>query len=134
MNTMKDPMTLVAMSPILTYKVNSSAPTLKLPALAYDSHVHVFGPAARFPFAENRNFTPVDAPKETLFALHQKLGIGRCVIVQSVPMALTTASWKTLLPPVRGAISAWRWRRPTWLTQNSSVSRRPDFAACVSTS
>ncbi|WP_232834646.1 amidohydrolase family protein [Rhodoferax ferrireducens] len=81
---MKDPMTLVSMPPILTYKVNPSAPTLKLPSLACDSHVHVFGPAARFPFAENRNFTPVDAPKETLFALHKRLGIGRCVIVQSV--------------------------------------------------
>jgi len=80
----KDSMTPASMPPILTYNLNPSAPALKLPALACDSHVHVFGPAARFPFAENRNFTPVDAPKETLFALHRTLGIGRCVIVQSV--------------------------------------------------
>jgi 2-pyrone-4,6-dicarboxylate lactonase len=46
--------------------------------------VHVFGPAARFPYAEGRNFTPVDAPKEALFALHRTLGISRCVIVQSL--------------------------------------------------
>ncbi len=72
------------MPPILTYKINPSTPALKLPALACDSHVHVFGPAARFAFAESRNFTPVDAPKEALFALHRTLGIGRCVIVQSV--------------------------------------------------
>ena len=56
---------------------------MKLPALACDSHVHVFGPGACFPYAESRNFTPVDAPKEALFALHRQLGIGRCVIVQS---------------------------------------------------
>ena len=30
-----------------------------------------------------RNFTPVDAPKEKLFALHHTLGIERCVIVQT---------------------------------------------------
>jgi len=45
--------------------------------------VHVFGPKVIFPFAENRPFTPADAPKEKLFALHAMLGIGHCVIVQS---------------------------------------------------
>ena len=47
-----------------------------------DAHVHVFGPRARFPFAEGRNYTPSDATKEMLFALHEKLGIEHCVIVQ----------------------------------------------------
>lgn len=69
--------------PILTYQPIPSRPTLRLPEGACDSHVHIFGPAARFPFADTRNFTPVDAPKETLFALHRQLGISRCVIVQS---------------------------------------------------
>jgi 2-pyrone-4,6-dicarboxylate lactonase len=68
---------------VLTFNPQPSRPALRLPAGACDSHVHVFGPAARFPFAATRNFTPVDAPKETLFALHQHLGISRCVIVQS---------------------------------------------------
>ncbi len=70
-------------SPLLTFNPQPSSPALRLPAGACDSHVHVFGPAARFPFAATRNFTPIDAPKETLFALHQHLGISRCVIVQS---------------------------------------------------
>ena len=69
--------------PVLTYNLQPARPTLKLPAGACDSHVHVFGPAARFPFAESRNFTPADAPKEFLFALHRLLGLSRCVIVQS---------------------------------------------------
>jgi 2-pyrone-4,6-dicarboxylate lactonase len=69
--------------PVLTYKLHPSPPELVLPRLACDSHVHVFGPAARFPYVENRKLTPVDAPKETLFSLHQQLGIDRCVIVQT---------------------------------------------------
>jgi 2-pyrone-4,6-dicarboxylate lactonase len=69
--------------PILTYDPQPRAPRLRLPADACDSHVHVFGPAERFPYAAGRNFTPVDAPKEALFALHRTLGISRCVIVQS---------------------------------------------------
>jgi len=68
---------------VLTYNPNPSKPRLKLPVGACDSHVHVFGPAAQFPFAASRNFTPVEAPKERLFALHHHLGIERCVIVQS---------------------------------------------------
>lgn len=68
----------------LTFNPAPSRPSLRLPAGACDAHVHVFGPAARFPFASQRNFTPVDAPKETLFALHRHLGITRCVIVQSI--------------------------------------------------
>jgi len=43
----------------------------------------VFGPQARFPFAPIRSFTPCEAPKEKLFALHALLGVERCVVVQS---------------------------------------------------
>jgi len=58
-------------------------PKLRLPAGACDVHFHVFGPAARFPFAGERTYTPADAPKEALFALHRHLGIERGVVVQS---------------------------------------------------
>src|SRR5258708_3367288 len=60
-----------------------SRPRLKLPSGACDAHVHVFGPHRIFPFAESRPFTPADAPKEKLLALHAMLGIRHCVIVQS---------------------------------------------------
>jgi 2-pyrone-4,6-dicarboxylate lactonase len=60
-----------------------SRPRLRLPVGACDAHCHVFGPARIFPFAAERTFTPGDAPKERLFALHAMLGIERCVIVQS---------------------------------------------------
>lgn len=70
-------------APVQTYLDNPSRPTLALPALACDAHVHVFGPAGEFPYAPGRSFTPADAGKQRLFALHRHLGISRCVIVQS---------------------------------------------------
>jgi 2-pyrone-4,6-dicarboxylate lactonase len=66
-----------------SFLASPSHPKLRLPAGACDAHVHVFGPSKVFPFAEGRPFTPADAPKEQLFALHAMLGIERCVIVQS---------------------------------------------------
>lgn len=58
-------------------------PRFTPPAGAVDAHCHVFGPAATFPFAPSRKYTPVDAPKETLFALRDHLGFARNVIVQA---------------------------------------------------
>jgi len=58
-------------------------PTFRLPAGACDAHCHVFGPASRFPFAADRRYTPEEAPKGALAALHAHLGIDRAVIVQA---------------------------------------------------
>jgi 2-pyrone-4,6-dicarboxylate lactonase len=69
---------------VKTYLDNPRHPSLQLPAGTCDSHVHVFGPRRNFPYAEGRRNTPVDAPKELLFDLHRRLGIERCVIVQSI--------------------------------------------------
>jgi len=59
------------------------APRLVLPPLACDAHCHVFGPAAVFPYAPDRAYTPPDAPFEGLVALHAKLGVQRAVIVHA---------------------------------------------------
>ena len=59
------------------------APRYRLPPLACDTHCHVFGPAARFPYAPDRRYTPHDAPKEALAGLHARLGVTRAVIVQA---------------------------------------------------
>jgi predicted TIM-barrel fold metal-dependent hydrolase len=58
-------------------------PSFKLPPGSCDAHCHVFGPAATFPYAPERRYTPADAPKEMLAALHAHLGIERAVIVQA---------------------------------------------------
>ncbi|WP_435131072.1 amidohydrolase family protein [Actinacidiphila sp. bgisy144] len=58
-------------------------PALPLPPGACDAHCHILGPAAVFPYAPERTFTPVDAPKEQVAALHAHLGLSRAVVVQS---------------------------------------------------
>ncbi|MGY0064515.1 amidohydrolase family protein [Streptomyces sp. LZ34] len=60
-----------------------SKPAFALPEGAVDAHCHVFGPAAEFPYAPERKYTPVDASKHDLFALRDHLGISRNVIVQA---------------------------------------------------
>ncbi|MEB0138446.1 MULTISPECIES: amidohydrolase family protein [unclassified Undibacterium] len=58
-------------------------PAFVLPAGAVDAHCHVFGPAAQFPYAPERKYTPCDASKEQLFALRDHLGFAKNVIVQA---------------------------------------------------
>jgi|SRR5579862_635900 len=58
-------------------------PSFRLPPGSCDAHCHVFGPAATFPYAADRRYTPADAPKEMLAALHAHLGIERTVVVQA---------------------------------------------------
>ncbi len=58
-------------------------PRFTLPTRSCDAHCHVFGPAAKFPYAPGRRYTPEDAPKEMLRALHDHLGVERSVIVQA---------------------------------------------------
>ncbi len=48
-----------------------------------DAHCHVFGPGGEFPFAPERKYTPCDASKAQLFALRDRLGFSRNVIVQA---------------------------------------------------
>ncbi len=62
---------------------NPTAPTFRLPPSACDSHVHVYGPEHRFPYAPDRPYTPQDASAERLEALHRLLGVERVVVVQA---------------------------------------------------
>ncbi|MCG7206735.1 amidohydrolase family protein [Streptomyces arenae] len=59
------------------------SPSLVLPPDSCDAHCHILGPATVFPYAPERTFTPVDAPKEQVAALHAHLGLSRAVVVQS---------------------------------------------------
>ena len=53
------------------------------PPLACDAHCHVFGPAARFPFAPDRSYTPPDAGVDAFARLQRRLGLSRAVLVQA---------------------------------------------------
>lgn len=65
--------------------VAHSPVAFEVPAGACDCHVHVFGPAARYPLDPARAYTPGDASVEELLALHDALGLGRVVIVHPSP-------------------------------------------------
>ena len=67
----------------LVYHPAPKTPDFKLPDGAVDAHCHVFGPAAEFPFARERKYTPCDAGKADLYALRDHLGFTRNVIVQA---------------------------------------------------
>ena len=67
----------------LPFHPSPAVPRLKLPPGAVDAHCHVFGPGAVFPYAPERKYTPCNAGKEQLFALRDRLGFERNVIVQA---------------------------------------------------
>src|SRR5882757_9423521 len=67
-------------------------PKFKLPPGSCDAHCHVFGPGNVFPYSPTRKYTPEDAPKEMLRALHDYLGIDRAVIVQASCHGLDNAA------------------------------------------
>ena len=79
-------MTVPAKNPLkscLPPDPNPVKPMLVLPPGACDAHCHVFGPAAKFPYAADRSYTPPDAPVENLRKLHARLGVSRAVIVHA---------------------------------------------------
>jgi predicted TIM-barrel fold metal-dependent hydrolase len=57
-------------------------PRFLAPPDACDTHAHVFGPAARFPYAADRSYTPPDAPLAKYIAMIDTAGFTRGVLVQ----------------------------------------------------
>jgi predicted TIM-barrel fold metal-dependent hydrolase len=49
---------------------------------ATDCHVHIIGPAAKYPMVEKRPYTPPPASVAQMKAMHARLGITRTVLVQ----------------------------------------------------
>ena len=67
----------------LCFHPDPSRPRFGVPPGSVDAHCHVFGPGARFPYAPERKYTPCDASREQLFALRDRLGFSRNVVVQA---------------------------------------------------
>jgi predicted TIM-barrel fold metal-dependent hydrolase len=59
-----------------------SRPAIPPPPKACDTHAHVFGPASRFPYADDRSYTPPDAPLAKYLRMLDTLGFARGVLVQ----------------------------------------------------
>ncbi|MFJ9558434.1 amidohydrolase family protein [Streptomyces fuscichromogenes] len=77
-----------------------------LPHGACDTHVHVFGPVDRYPYAPDRGYTPPDALPAELTALHRRLGITRTVLIQPSPYGTDNSrlldALGELVPDARG--------------------------------
>ena len=58
------------------------APAFKAPKHACDSHVHVFGPADRYPHGGDLRYKPPVEPLEGYLKLARRLGVERFVFVQ----------------------------------------------------
>jgi len=67
----------------LDWYADPSKPRFKVPTGSVDAHCHVFGPGDEFPFAPERKYTPCDASKTQLYALRDRLGFARNVVVQA---------------------------------------------------
>jgi len=67
----------------LDWYAGPSKPAFKVPPGSVDAHCHVFGPGNEFPFAPERKYTPCDASKQQLYALRDRLGFSRNVVVQA---------------------------------------------------
>ncbi|MDB5711441.1 MAG: ligI [Sphingomonas bacterium] len=68
---------------ITSWTQTPSTPRFVPPPGAVDAHCHVFGPAAQYPFSAKAKYLPQDAGPDMLFALRDKLGFTRNVIVQA---------------------------------------------------
>jgi predicted TIM-barrel fold metal-dependent hydrolase len=67
---------------VATAAIGGTATNFAIPRGACDCHVHVFGEAAKFPFAERRTYTPPPASVEQLLELQRDLHMDRVVVVQ----------------------------------------------------
>jgi predicted TIM-barrel fold metal-dependent hydrolase len=57
-------------------------PAFRAPANACDTHAHIFGPAADYPFGPERSYTPEDCTADDYDALLATIGFTRAALVQ----------------------------------------------------
>ena len=64
------------------FSFRASPPRFIPPPSSCDCHIHVFGPAARYPMVEGRRYTPLDALPDDAVSIMDTLGLERVVLVQ----------------------------------------------------
>ena len=79
----QSPFNAVLKMPILTQgpDPNPKKPKLVAPPGACDTHIHLFGPADKYPFATDSPYKSREALPQTYIALQEKLGLSCAVIV-----------------------------------------------------
>jgi hypothetical protein len=99
----------------------ASRPIEDMPQNACDCHVHIAGPAAKYPMDPNRTYTAGEASTDDLRVLRKRLGIGRTCSCRSASMEPTIAVCSMRLPGLATPPEALLWLRP--------ISPRPSFSA-----
>ena len=61
---------------------NTLTPSFKLPTNTCDTHVHVFD-SNKYPYQENRSYTPHECNLDDLAKMHTRLGVERAVLIQA---------------------------------------------------
>jgi Amidohydrolase len=106
-------------------------PNTPPPPLACDTHAHVFGPAAQFPYADDRSYTPPDAPLEKYLRMLDTVGFARGVLVQGSAHGRDNAAMLDALARhpdrLRGV------PMPIPRRQSCGAGTRPGCADCAST-
>lgn len=70
------------MSSLLRPRAVTQRPSFAVPADACDCHAHIFGDPKRFPFIEERSYTPPQGAEDEYLRMLAQLGVQRMVIVQ----------------------------------------------------
>jgi predicted TIM-barrel fold metal-dependent hydrolase len=58
-------------------------PRLRVPPRSCDCHAHVLGPSSRYPYVDDRSYTPPDALPSDYLRMLDTLGLQRMVVVQA---------------------------------------------------
>jgi predicted TIM-barrel fold metal-dependent hydrolase len=79
-----------------------------MPAGAIDTHNHVMGPQAKYPYSPNRPYTPPEANVDDLRRVRAQIGVARNVIVTPTPYSFdnrsTVDAVVELGPTARGVV------------------------------
>ena len=81
-------------------------PRTPFPPLACDTHAHIFGPAARFPYVKERIYTPPDSTLADYRKLLAALGVERAVLVQPSVYGADNAAMLDALAAIGSGVRA----------------------------
>ncbi len=92
----------------LTSRASAASVAGIMPAGAIDTHNHVMGPQAKYPYSPSRPYTPPEANVDDLKRLRAQIGVARNVIVTPTPYGFdnrsTVDAVVELGPTARGVV------------------------------
>ena len=98
-------------------------PSFKAPPNSCDTHTHIFGPDAQYPYADDGSYIPPDAGLDDFRKLHEAIGIERAVIVQTGIFNGNDVTYETDFRAVYARVL------DSWLGTSSTAILGGDFRA-----